>query len=798
MLRNYLTTTLRNLRSRPGFTFINVVGLAVGLASCLLIVLFVRAELSVDRFHEAGDRVFRVTYEEIDTPAMRHLPTISPPMGPALAAEYPEIETFLRLRDSDRHLLAVGEKQFYESQFLYADSTFFELFTFPLAQGDPATALDAPNAIVLTAATAKKYFGDANPMGQTMTFDDERRFTVTGVLAPSPGPSHLDFDFLLSFSTFEVPRGYPVTLESWQWISFYTYVRLRPGTNPEAVEAKLPVFMQRHFDAERAQEVRLRLQPVADIYLGTPTDPFFRSGNSAYVYGLSGVAVLILLVAGFNYTNLSVAYSLHRAREAAVRKALGARRSDLVMQFLGEAVLLALLALVLALGLARGALPLFGSWFGSGVTMTLGDVLTWGPVVVTAAVLVGAIAGLYPALIAARFEPTRVLKGTRGGSGSSSTVRTTLVVLQFTIAIALIAGSVVVTRQMQFVRAKELGFDEEQIVALHMRGEDLRTRYPALKGRLRQNPDVVSVTQSGHLLDGRGGSVPIFPEGQGEDDDVRTMHIYGVHYDFFRTLGIDVVQGRAFSKAFPSDSTGGIMLNEAAARYFAGTTPGWNDPLGKQLRVSDIIEGRVLGVTEDFHFASLHAPIQPLVMYIPPTVMEHVLVRVRPGNASDVLASLRADWTSVAPDVPFDYTFLDDRIQQLYQADQRFFRLVVAFAGLALLLACLGFYGLVAFVTQLRTKEVGIRKVLGASVPGLVVRLATPFLRHVALAVVLASPLAYLAMQAWLSNFAYHVEMGPWVFVGAGAATLAIALLTTSRHALRTALLDPARTLRSE
>jgi putative ABC transport system permease protein len=798
MLSNYLKTALRTLRRRPGYAVINITGLAVGLAACILIALFVRSEWAADRFHEAADRIFRVTYEEVNTPAMRHLPTISPPMGPALADEYPEVETFLRLRDSDRHLLAVGERQFYESQFLYADSTFFDLFSFPLAQGNPATALDAPNSMVLTAATAQKYFGDADPMGQTMVFDGARRFTVTGVLASSSSRSHLDFDFLLSFSTFEVPRGYPVTLDSWHWISFYTYVRLRPDADPAALETKLPGFMARHFDEARARNVRLRLQPVTDIYLGTPKDPFFRSGNPAYLYGLSGIALLILLLAGANYTNLSVAQSLRRAREAGVRKALGARRADLAMQFLGEAVLLAGLALLLAGGLVKGALALFGEQLG-GITLSTGEVLMGAPVLVGAVLLVGLVAGAYPALIASRFEPTRVLKGAIGGGVASGTeVRTTLVVVQFAIAIALIAGSLIVTRQMQFVRAKDLGFEHEQVVALNMQGEALRTRYPVLKERLQRNPNVLSVTQSGHLLDGVGGSVPIIPEGAGEDQDVRTMSIYGVHYDFFATLGIDVVSGRVFSEAFPADSAGGLMLNKAAARYFASTTPGWKDPIGKQLRVGDIVEGRVIGVTEDFHFASLHAAIQPLVMYVPPTVMEHMLVRVRPGNAAEVIDALRVDWADVAPDLPFDYTFLDDRIQQLYQEDRRFYRLVVTFAGLALLLACLGLYGLVAFMTQLRTKEVGIRKVLGASVSGLVALLAKPFLWHVVLAGMVACPVAYWAMQAWLTSFAYRVEIGAGVFALAAAATLIIALLTMSRHTLRVARIDPARTIRSE
>lgn len=798
MFKNHLQVGLRVLRRRPASTVINVLGLATGLAACAVIALFVQAEWRADAFHEAGDTVYRVTYEEVDTPAMRHLPTLSPPMGPALAAEYADIEAFLRLRDSDRHQMRAGEQVFYESQFLYADSTFFDFFTYRFAYGSAARALHRPGDVVLTRETAQRYFGDANPVGQTLIMDRERVLTVTGVIEPAAGQTHLEFDFLVSFSTFEVPRGYPVTLESWSWISFYTYVRLRPEADPGTLETQFPAFMARHFTADRADRVRLRLQPVQDIYLGTPQDPFFPSGNQTYLVGLSAVALLLLLIAAFNYTNLAVAASLARAREAGIRRALGARTGDLIRQFVGEAVLIAAVACGLAAGVSQAAISLLEPWLGVELSSRMPSLAVAVPVLAGVAVGIGSLAGLYPAWIAARFRPTKVLRSGTAQTLPGRRVRTGLVTAQFTIAVAMMAGSLIIARQMAFVRDANLGFDTEQLIALHLPGEDLRTRYEGLRSRLEQNPRVVSVAQSGFVPGQMGGSVPIYPEGQPDGQDIRTMRILGVHYDLFETLGIEIRQGRAFSRAVAGDSARAVMLNRSAAEYFAATTPGWDDPIGKTVRVGDIVEGRVIGVTDDVHVGSLHQSIPPVVMYIPPTVMEHVLVRVRPGRSDEVVSSLRKNWAAVMPGAPMDYTFLDDRIAQLYQTDQRFYRAVQLFSGLALALACLGLYGLGASIIQLRTREVGIRKVLGATVPSLVGMLSMSLLRPLGVAVLIACPLAYLAVDRWLQTFAYRVDIGAAVFVIAAGATITVAFLAVSRHAVSTARSDPASVLRTE
>jgi putative ABC transport system permease protein len=410
---------------------------------------------------------------------------------------------------------------------------------------------------------------------------------------------------------------------------------------------------------------------------------------------------------------------------------------------------------------------------------------------------VGVLAGSYPALVLSRLRPVQILKGKAESSFTGAGIRQTLVVLQFAIAIALITGSLIVANQMAFISGKALGFDQEEVVVLNMRGEALQAHYPALRQRLLQNPDVIQVSKAGNLFDGHQGSVPIFPEG-GENLESHAMNIYGTYYDYFETLGINIVQGRVHSLDFPADSASGIVLNQAAADLLEATVPGWENPLGKHLGVGAITEGPVIGVVENFHFASLHDEIAPLVLYNPPTLMDHVIVRVRPGNTSALLTSLERDWQAVAPALPFSYTFLNDHIQQLYEDEARFTRLTTVFTLLTILLACLGLYGLVAFVTQLRTKEIGIRKVLGASVPGIVALLSTRFLGYIVLANLLAWPLAYFGTRHWLDNFAYRIDPGFGVYLLAGVLTLGVALLTMSYQSIRAALADPVKSLRYE
>lgn len=797
MLKNFLTTAFRNLRRSNGTTAINIFGLAVALACGMITFLHVQRETSYDAFHEKADRIYRITYDEFGTPAGRHLATVSPPMGPALAEEYAQVERFVRLRDSDRQVFSHGDVRHYEADFFYADSSFFEVFSFPLAEGDPASVLDAPNTVVLSRAAARKYFGDARALGRTLTMNDEIDLTVTGILVEGAEQSHLNFDFLISFSTFRVPVGYPVTLDDWHWISFHTYVELAPGADPRALEADLSDFMARHFDEDRAARAALRLQPVTNIYLGEPKHPEMAAGSRAYVYGLSGAAILILLLACFNFANLSTAQSIRRSKEVGVRKSLGAGKSDLVRQYLGETVLLALLALAVAVGMVYGGTAAINRWMDLNLPSSPSGLLMAAPIFIGLTVLTGVAAGLYPAYILSGFKPAEVLKAKTPTGIGTSRVRDALVIGQFAIAIALTIASVVVMRQMNFVQSKELGFDEEGLIALHLQGAELLRRYESIEEVLRQNPHVASVTKSGDMFDGDQGSVPIAAEGA-PFDEVRAMPIYSMYFGFVETVGLDVVAGRAPSRAFASDSSEAVLLNETAASVLAASVPGWEDPIGKALRIGDIMEGRVIGVVEDFHFASLHTDVAPLVLYFPRALPDKILVRVEPGNVAETLSSLEDDWNAVVPDFPFTYQFLDEHVARLYRADLQFSRMMAGFSLLTLLIACLGLYGIAAFLFKLRMKEIGIRKVLGASVAGIVALLWRRFVVYGLIANLIAWPLAFVGLRLWLENFAYRIEPGAATYALAGLATLAIALATIGIDTLKTAAANPVNSLRQE
>lgn len=793
MLSHYLKVGLRLLNRSRAHSVLSIAGLGLGLAAALLIFLYLRAERSYDAFHADADRLFRVTYEEIDTPAMRHVPTVSAPLGPTLAAEYPEVESFTRLRHADRHILRTGDQQHYEDRFLYADSTFFDLFSFAFAAGDPQAALRVPNGIVLTAATAERYFGDRPALGEMMQLDDRAPLVVTGVLAKPLGPSHLQFDFLLPFSQFRVPMGYPVTLESWGWISFPTYIRLAPEADPAALEAQLVGFMARHFDGRRAEQARLRLQPVRDIYLGQPTHTRYRHGNPALLSGLQAIAVLILLLAGFNFTNLMTVQALRRGKEVGVRKVLGAVRWQVRGQILGEVLLLALLSLLVAAGLAYEGLALLREHLALNLAVQAADVLAFGGAFLAATLVLGMLAGAYPAWLLARLPVMRAFRERITGRGQTASLRRVLVVLQFSIAAGLVFVSLAVFQQMEFLLGKDLGYDREQVVALHLPGDAPFEGFDVLKAQLLAQPEVAAVSRGDHLFDGIQGSVPIFAEGHGAEA-VSAMNIYSIGVDYTETMGVAVVQGRALRPGEPT----ALLINEAAARYLAASVPGWDAPLGKHLRVDEITEGTVVGVIEDFHFASLHAEVAPLVLFQPEAAMQHILVRSQPGDAAALLGTLTATWAALFPDLPLDYTFLDAHVARLYQDEQRFLQLVAVFTLLALLIAGMGLYALMSFLCTLRLPEIAIRKVLGAEAWRVAWLLVRPFLAYLALANLIALPVAYLALQGWLGSYAYRVDLGWGLFAVATGATLVIGLGTIAYRTFQAAHTNPVTVLKAE
>jgi len=795
MLRNYIIIAYRNFSRNKGNSFINIFGLGTALLCCIVIFLYMRQELTYDHFHPDSDRIYRLTVEEINRRGARYFATSSPPMGPALVQSFSEIEQAVRFRFTDSNIIRYKNRQFYEYNVAYADSTLLGIFDFPLALGDPETALRDVNSILLTAPMARKYFGNENPLGKSLVLDNRKTLTVTGVFEPIPANTHLDFDCIISFDTFEVPYGYPVTLESWGWVSFYTYVKLSDQAEREKLEAQFRDFLITNMGEEVGGNRILHLQPLDEVYL-TPdlsnAGVDLKVGNIGYVYGMGTVAIFLLIIACFNYMNLSTAQAMRRSREVGVRKTLGADRGSLIFQFIVESMLLSTVAATLALLVVQPFLELVSTFLGVSLQLQQDDYLPVYLLFLGVAMFVGLAAGFYPSFLLSGFRPSRALKGETENRTAAFDLRKVLVVLQFSIAILLIAGSIIIRKQIRYMQQKDLGFNEEQVAVLHMDARELTRRYRTIKNQLEANPNVIGASLGGGLLDGRNGSVPIYPHG-GEDPEGYPMNIYGVHFGYFETLGIEIVEGRSFDKSFSTDSADGIVVNRAAVRAF-----GWDDPLGKELQVGEIMDGRVIGVTENFHFASLHHEIQPLVMYIPPTNMENLFVRLRPGNVNQVLGSLEQTWNRVVPDFPFSFVFMDDHLNRLYQSDRRFYRLMTAFTFLTILIACLGLYGLINFFIEQRTKEIAIRKILGASIPNITMLLSKRFLLMVLIANAIAWPAIWLATERWMQNFAYRTDPGIGVFVLAGLSALAVAWITLSYRTLKAATVNPVESLRNE
>lgn len=794
MLKNYFKVAIRNFYRNKENSVINLFGLSVALLCCIVIFLFAQKELNFDTFHDHADQIYRLTLQEINRPGARHFATTSPPMGPALVESFPEIERAVRLRFPDSNILSYENQQFYEYNVAYADSTLLSIFNFPLSIGNPKTALRDINSVIITQPMAQKYFGNENPLGKSLLLDNHIPLTVTGVFKEIPENTHMNFDFIISFDTFEVPRGYPVTLESWGWVSFYTYVKLADRTKPEELTPRFADFLTTNMGEEVGSNRILHLQPLDDIYLSSDlrnASEDMLVGNWAYILGLSAIAFFLLIIAGFNYMNLSTAQAIRRNKEVGVRKTLGAGRKALIWQFIFESVLLTFISTGIALLFLEPVLQAASSFLGLELNLTPGDYIYLIPLFFGMAVILGVLAGFYPSFIISKFQPSKALKGVTEKSTSVFSIRKVLVVGQFVIAIVLICGSLIIRNQIQFIQTKDLGFNEEQVVVLHMNGEELTRRFPTIKQELIQSANVISASLGAGLLDGRNGTVPIFPPG--DDPEGYPMNIYGVHFDYFETMDINIVEGRSFNQSFSTDSADGIVINQSAAKAF-----GWENPIGKELRVGDIMDGYVIGVAEDFHFASLHRQIQPLVMYIPPTNMEKIFVRISPGNLSQTVASLQESWNSIVPDFPFSFVFLDEHLNQLYETDQRFLRLLTVFTFLTILIACMGLYGLISYTIQQRSKEIGVRKVLGAKVSQITWLLSSEFTTMVGIAFLISIPICYYAIQNWLQEFAYRIPIPWWAFLLAGFISLTIAVGTISYQAIKAAMADPVKSLRSE
>lgn len=794
MFENYIKIAIRNLGRDKVSAFINIMGLAIGLACALFIFLFVNHENSVDAAFTHKDQIYRVTNDERPySEKGRYLATVSPPFAPTLVNEFTEVESAVRLRAIDGPIFKYQDQQFYEYKGFYVDEDFFKLFDFPLIHGDPTTALKEPNTIVLTPGIAKKYFGDENPIGKSITMNGETLLKVTGILASHPRRSHLEFDFLMSFKTFKVPHGYPVTLESWGWISFPTYVMLKEGVKAVEFEPKMAAFAQKHIYINRPVRSTFGLQALKDIYFQSNnlrnTDDF-KKGNLTYTYGLLIIAILILLVAGFNFMNISTARSIKRAREVGVRKVLGALRFQLMSQFIGEALVVTLISLFIGVVLFEFSRNILFNHLQIHFDFNYADYWLLLPILLGLTLILGILSAIYPAIVLSNFKPLQVLKGIIKTNNTSINIRKALVILQFAITIGLIACSLIVSKQMNFIQQKNLGYAHEQLVYLEMHTDDFLQKYRVAKEILGHNPNVLNIS-AGDIMDSDYGSVPMTPAGA---ETGIAMNMMGGYFDYFSTLGIDVLQGRDFSSEHPIDTATGIIINEAALKTF-----GWEEPLGQKLQVNTDINGEIIGVVKDFHFYSLHDPITPMVIVVPRTHMSNIVMRIRTtGNMGQLIQSFEKDWQQIAPELPFQFGFFDDKLNQQYLADQQFSRLIVFFSGLAILIASLGLYGLIAIISTYRVKEIGIRKVLGASIFNISLLLGKNFLLLILLANLIALPIALWAMQNWLQSFTYHTEITASLLVLAIFISMAIGVISLLYQVLKSALENPISALRSE
>ncbi|MCB0290042.1 MAG: ABC transporter permease [Calditrichaeota bacterium] len=796
MLKNYWKITIRNLLKNKVYALINILGLAIGLAGFIIISTYIKNELSFDRFHKNANRIYRpVEIQHHPGVGTQHVAVTMGPLAPALANDFPEILSAARIRPHGNFLLSYGDKRFYEEA-AAADPAIFEIFTIPFSSGDPATALAAPNSMVLTRTLAEKYFGDANPLGEMISYGPYE-CQVTGVIDDYPENSHLHFEMLLSFSTIENEYSW---LNSWHSNSMATYILLREGASAQALEAKFPEFLNKYIEEEKLT-FELYLQPLLDVHLRSDHIIYqtynYHRGDIQSVYIFSLIALFILLIACINFMNLATARSARRAKEVGVRKVLGSQRKDLVLQFLGESILITGFALLLGLLIVQVVMPFFKEMLGDRFIFDYYENRGFILELVALTLLVGIVAGSYPAFYLSRFRPVETLKsttaGSRAGQGGAS-LRKVLVVLQFAIAIVLLVCTGVVIEQLDYVRNRDLGYNKDQIVYIPLRGKEVRQQVELLKEDLQRQAGIRGVTASSGLRGASGsqGTMTV----AGTSQEVKMMMRYAhVDFDFIKTMEMRIMEGRDFSPAFAEDSVTSVIINQAAVKEF-----GWENPIGKEFEGwgDEAPNFRVIGVVNDYHFYSLRQKIEPLIMFIDPPRYYYLLVKLQGGDIPAALEKVEQVWKTHLPDYPYEYDFLDAHFNGIYKTDLNTGKLFGIFASLAIFIACLGLFGLAAFTAEQKTKEIGIRKVLGASIPGLIALLSKDFIKPVLLANLIAWPLAYWGMRNWLAGFVYHTEMGILVFVAAALLALLIALLTIIYQALKVALANPVKSLRYE
>ena len=801
MIKNYFITAIRNMLRHKGFSLINILGLAIGLAAFLLITIFVRYELSFDGMHKKN--IYRLdevqSFEGMVAP--QNVALSMYPMASTLNAEFPEITKATHIYGFEKYSFNNGEKKIYLPKIFMADSSFLQVFDFPLVHGDRATALTEPTSLLLTEESAAKIFGKENPIGKTIVHygGDTVTFKVTGILKNIPKNSHLQFDGIASFKNIEDPEW----LNGWggNWVN--TYLELAPNTNIAALESKFPAYLRKHKGEEGVKNYKLFLQSLKTVHAGSVnvTHDYnnFQKFDSRYTYIFSILAILVLVIACINFINLSTALSSSRAKEVGIRKSVGAFRLQVAGQFIGESILVSLFALVVALGIIYLSLPFLRNLTERDLQLPLSSQPIMFLFLIGLAIAVGFLSGLYPAAFLSRFNPSRVLKGLIENVGGRPTMRNTLVIGQFSAAIILIIGTLLATQQLIFMQRQPTGFNREQVVIIPL-SRIANQKYDALKQELLKNTAITGVTGSGQRLGNNFHQSNARFKSDSGMRELTTSQVL-VDFNYLAFYNIQLLEGRNFSEG-RGDNGRGYIINESMAKELLKDKPGTplRSLIGKSYAMGwEDSLGTIIGIAKDFNFNSLHHKIETLTMEVKKEWgYSEMSVRIDGNHAQQALNYISNVWSKMVPDLFFDYTFLDDHFAKLYQSDKQVSVVMSILAGLAIFIACLGLFGLATFTAQRRTKEIGIRKVVGASVFQITALLSKDFLKLVLISFIIAVPVAWIGMSKWLEDFAYRINISIWVFVVAGICAIAIALLTISFQSIKAALANPVKSLRSE
>ncbi|HLL41712.1 MAG TPA: ABC transporter permease [Segetibacter sp.] len=803
MIGTYLKQAYRSLVKNKRYSLLNIVGLSASLTCFAFIAVWVNDELSYDKFNKNFNRIFRLTSLQKTESGTLETALSSAPMAKALKNDYPEVEEAARLKIREE-IVELNGHQILQPNILLTDASFFNIFTYHLTQGNIATALSEPFSIILTESTAKRYFGDRNPMGQTLKmfmYDSTgygALYKVTGLMQDPPKNAHFTFSMLASFKTVEVTHPDVLTADGWGDANFYTYLLLKKGIDYHAFSNKITHFYKGYIGEMFKLWSSIyfyKLQPLGDIHLRSHLQyEIAPTGNINSVYIFSTIGVFILLLAGINYINLSTARSISRAKEVSIKKVVGAGRNQLIIQYILEAIVTALIAFVLSLLFSTLLKPLFFDITSKDLSSLSSPVILFFIAGVTIAL--GSLAGIYPALIISGFKPVNILKGSLSSGSSGVLLRKSLVTAQFIITLVLITGIVVIYSQMSFIQRKDLGYKTEGLIFLRVNGNtDVVKGFESFKNALATSPLVSGVSTSNSLIvSGLGSGVSETVDMNGNPLQVNTARLR-VDANYLNVYGIKLLAGRNFTEVSTADTVKPIILNKHAVQKF-----GWKSPenaIGKPFNMGGQ-KGTIIGVVKDFHFNSLHESVQPLAIYPLEGSFSRITIRANVSNASNVITLISSTWKKYFPSALFDYGFLDKHVQAQYQDEQRFSKIFSCFSLLSLLIACLGLYGLISYAASQRIKEIGIRKVLGASVKGIVMLLSKDFLKLVLLAFIIATPVALYAMQHWLEDFAYRIRIEWWMFAIAGVIVIFIALATLSFQAIKAAVANPVKSLRTE